>query len=79
MKVIKIKGYEFNELSNNAKTEVRHWLDLTFEPCEYEKEDGSMGYDYYSDMNNDDLQEHCEVNEYLFTEYGKPIHHLKNY
>jgi hypothetical protein len=28
-------------------------------------------------MTDEDLQDHCEANGYLFTVYGRPIHHLE--
>jgi len=78
MKIVKIKAYKFEELKDSAKYEVLTWLDNF--PLDYEDENGDMTYlDYFSDIYDQDpeyIAEHCEVNEYLFDEYGNTIHHL---
>jgi hypothetical protein len=46
---------------------------------EYEKENGSFGYSYYSELDKKDeyiIVEMCEMNNYLFNLHGEPIHHL---
>ena len=79
MKQIKVNAYEYNELSTDAKTKVIHWLDEL--PLDYETEDENGNikteYEYFSDMEEEDIHEHCEANEYLFTKYGDRIHHLE--
>jgi hypothetical protein len=78
MKTYKINTYQFEELNDKAKLNVIFWMSSNFEALDYEKEDGTIGYDYWEDMQEEDIQEHCEVNGYLFTEYGDPIHYLIN-
>lgn len=79
MKKIKINAYEYNELNSDAKREVVYWLDHN--PIDYENEDEQgntiIEYQYFSDMEDIDIIEHCEANEYLFNKYGEPIHHLE--
>ena len=78
MKTYKINTYQFEELNNKAKLNIICWMSTNFEPLDYEKEDGSIGYDYWEDMPEEYIQEHCEINGYLFTEYGDPIHYFIN-
>ena len=79
MKQIKVNAYEFNELNQKAKNEVIYWLDQ--DPLDYETEDDEgdiiKEYQYFSDMEDIDIIEHCEANEYLFNKYGECIHHLE--
>ena len=79
MKQIKVNAYEFNELNQKAKNEVIYWLDQ--DPIDYETEDDEgdiiKEYQYFSDMEDIDIIEHCEANEYLFNKYGECIHHLE--
>tara|TARA_A100001201_G_scaffold32785_5_gene35278 strand:+ start:1332 stop:1580 length:249 start_codon:yes stop_codon:yes gene_type:complete len=79
MKIIKVNAYEFNELNQKAKNEVVNWLDQ--HPLDYETEDEQGNiikeYQYFYDMEEIDIIEHCEMNEYLFNKYGEPIHHLE--
>ena len=38
-----------------------------------------MKLEYFSDIYHEDpeyVAEHCEANEYLFNEFGEPIHQL---
>lgn len=74
MRIRKIKTYQYKELDALAKIDVKIWLDEF--PLEYEKEDGTFGYDYFSDLEDDLVQEHCEMNGYVFTKKGKPVHNL---
>lgn len=77
MKNVTIEAFNFQDLNDDAKQKVINWLDLY--PVEYEKENGSFGYSYYSDLNKEDeyiIVEMCEMNNYLFNQYGEPIHHL---
>lgn len=79
MKQIKVNAYEYSELNTDAKREVVYWLDQF--PLDYETEDEQgntiIEYEYFSDMEDIDIIEHCEANEYLFDKFGKCIHHLE--
>jgi quinol monooxygenase YgiN len=77
MQNVIIEAFNFQDLEEDAKKEVIYWLD--YSPQEYEKEDGSFGYSYYADLDKEDeylIVEMCEMNNYLFNQYGEPIHHL---
>ena len=77
MKTYKINTYQFEELTDKAKQNVLYWIAKTFDPLEYEKEDGTFGYQYWDDIDHDEYaQDTCEANEYAFTYDGTPIHHL---
>mgnify|MGYP003322552511 CR=1 FL=1 len=80
MKQIKINAYEYKELSEDSKYEVKLWLDQI--PFDYEDEDKQGNIvkklDYPSDWSDEDIQEHCFMNGYLFNKYGKCVHHLQN-
>tara|TARA_R100001443_G_C3312797_1_gene168174 strand:+ start:158 stop:406 length:249 start_codon:yes stop_codon:yes gene_type:complete len=73
-----INVYQYKELDPKAKLKVIWWLDEY--PIEYdcEDKDGNIitKYQYFSDAKDYEIQEHCEVNEYLFTVEGNCIHHL---
>ena len=84
MKQIKVNAYEYSELNQKAKYEVVHWLDEF--PLDYETEDeqGNIIQELEKAATisenlslQDDIIEHCEMNEYLFDKYGKCIHHLE--
>jgi len=81
MKKIKINAYEFKELKDNSKYRALNWLDEY--PYDYETgdidENGKpiVKNDYVSEWDERDIQEHCEINQYLFDMYGNPIHHLE--
>lgn len=79
METIKINAYQFDELSEESKFNVKCWLDEF--PIEYEHELPSgelvMRYEYFTEQDDDLSSETCRINEYLFTKEGKPIHHLK--
>ena len=76
MKTYKINGYKFEELTDKAKQNVLYWIAETLDPLEHEKEDGTIGLDYWEDMPEEYIQDTCEANEYVFTYDGTPIHHL---
>jgi len=80
MKQIKINTYQYNDLEDEYKTNVKLWLDENPVECEEEDEQGNItyGYCYFSEMDDEDLQDHCETNKYLFNKCGEPIHHLIN-
>ena len=69
-----IEGFQYTELPTKAQRKVLEWLDE--DPMETEAHDGSMGYEYFSDITTDEVQEHCMINGYLFDRTGDPIHHL---
>ena len=73
-----INVYQYKELDPDAKCKVIWWLDEY--PPEYESEDENGNtiteYQYFADAEDYEVQEHCEVNGYLFTIYGDCIHHL---
>ena len=73
-----IEGFQYKELPTKAQRKVLEWLDD--HPFDYETEDDEGNtmtrYEYPSDWTTDEVQEHCEMNEYLFDRLGEPIHHL---
>jgi len=79
MKQIKVNAYEYSELNQVSKHEVIIWLDQN--PMDYETKDEHGNtireIEYFSDMDKEDIQEHCEINGYLFNKYGECVHHLE--
>ena len=75
MKTITVEAYDYAELNQEAKTSVKHWLDEA--PVEVENDRGEFEFRYFSDMTDIEIDEHCQANGYLFTESGRPIHHLE--
>jgi len=79
MEIIKIKAYQYNELNEKAKIEVKCWLNET--PLDYEDEDENgrliAKCEYLGDMRDIEIQEYCEDNGYLFSESGSCVHHLE--
>tara|TARA_Y100000401_G_scaffold12183_1_gene8329 strand:+ start:183 stop:449 length:267 start_codon:yes stop_codon:yes gene_type:complete len=73
-----INVYEYKDLKEDAKFKVIWWLDKY--PIEYDCEDENGNtitkYQYFADAEDYEVQEHCEVNGYLFTIEGDCIHHL---
>ena len=72
-----IYAYKYQDLDDDAKKEVIYWLDN--DPHEYEKEDGTFGYNYYCDLIKEEehiIIEFCEINNYLFNKQGQAIHQL---
>ena len=74
MRYLKVKAYQYHELKPNAKSEVIYWLDQ--DPLEFENDQGETLLEMFSDMTDEEIKEHCEMNGYLFDDKGKPIHHL---
>ena len=74
MKIVKIKAFNFLELNDEAKIRVIHWLDEL--PFEYEDEDGNIVTQHFYELDHNDIQEHCSINDYLFDVHGNAIHHL---
>lgn len=79
MKQIKINAYEYKELNEDSKYEVKLWLDEIPFDYEHKDEQGNIvtKLDYPSDWSDEDIQEHCLMNGYLFNKYGKCVHHLE--
>ncbi len=81
MKQIEINAYEFKELNQDAKYLVKLWLDempLEYDTGEIDKQGKPIfKNEYFSDWLEEDIQEHCEINGYLFSKYGKCVHHLQ--
>jgi len=75
MKTITIEAYDYNDLLESSKASVRVWLDQV--PIEVENDKGEFEFRYFSDMTDIEIDEHCQANGYLFTESGRPIHHLE--
>ena len=79
MKIIKVNAYEYQELNQDSKINVKIWLDDN--PFDYEDEDEKGNIikklDYPSDWDEIDIEEHCQANGYLFDKYGNRVHHLK--
>tara|TARA_R100000008_G_scaffold79315_1_gene60928 strand:- start:444 stop:689 length:246 start_codon:yes stop_codon:yes gene_type:complete len=79
MKTIKINAYNYQDLSDDSKINVKIWLDEM--PFDYEDEDEKGNIikklDYPSDWLDEDINEHCISNKYLFDKYGKCIHNLQ--
>lgn len=71
-----INAYTYDSLGDKARLNVIFWMSSNFEPLDYEKEDGTIGYDYWEDMPEEYIQEHCEINGFLFNKEGEPVHHL---
>lgn len=69
-----INIYTFDELSAEAKENVIYWLDQ--DPIEYETDEG-YAYQYYDELDEADIVEHCEMNGYEFLEDGT-IYYLTN-
>ena len=60
--------YKYNELSEDAKENVVYWLNKY--PIEYETDEGVFQYQYYDELDDEDVSEHCEMNGYEFLEDG---------
>ena len=71
---VTIKAYKYEDLDHQSQWEALVWLDEC--PLDYEDENGETKWEYFTDMETQDVIEHCEANEYLFNKFGEPIHHL---
>ena len=71
MKKITIDAYDYNDLNEAGKASVRIWLDEY--PIEVENDKGEFEFRYFADMTDADIDEHCQINDYVFTKYGTPI------
>ena len=74
IKTVKIKAYQYEDLCRDSQIEVMYWLDEC--PMEFENEKGSIYYEYFSELTDLEISDHCDANDYLFDQYGKAIHHL---
>jgi hypothetical protein len=80
MKTIKINAYEYNELNDKAKFQAKLWLDEI--PLDYDTgeidENGKpiIKNEYLGDWSDKEINEHCELNNYLFDKWGNCVHHL---
>jgi len=80
MKTIQVHAYEYNELNDKAKFQVKIWLNEV--PFDYDTgeidENGKpiIKYEYPGDWDDKEIYEHCELNNYLFDKYGNCVHHL---
>jgi hypothetical protein len=70
----KIRAYRFQELGEKAQHKAIQWLDEL--PLEYEDDDGNIQFQYFYELELEDIKDHCKLNNYLFDFYGNPIHHL---
>lgn len=71
---VRINAYMYENLDNEAQFKAQFWLDKW--PLDYKNESGETQFKYFSDMETQDIIEHCDSNGYLFDKYGNPIHHL---
>lgn len=71
-----IEGFQYIELSDKAKRKVEIWLDEVPMEYETENEEGNIvtEYEYLSELSELEIQDRCELNEYLFNRDGRPIH-----
>ena len=75
MREIIVQAFQYSELDDDAKHNVKCWLDEN--PHDFENENGELVTVYAIDMDEKDIIEHCNSNEYLFSIWGEPIHHLE--
>ena len=72
---VSINAYQYEDLtSHNAKRKVIEWLDNY--PMDYQDENGIKHYQYFSELKEEDIIDHCNMNNYQFDKYGNPIHQL---
>lgn len=71
---VTIKAYKYEDLDHQSQWDALVWLDEC--PLDYEDENGETKWEYFTEMETQDVIEHCEANEYLFNRFGEPIHHL---
>lgn len=75
MKLKSIMTFDYLELSEKAKMNVDYWLD-EFHVHDYENEDGTFSLDFPSDWSDDDINDFCQCNGFIFDKNGKPVHNL---
>jgi len=71
---VTIEAYKYEDLDHQSQWDALVWLDEC--PLDYEDENGETKWEYFTEMETQDVIEHCEANEYLFNKFGEPIHHL---
>lgn len=71
MKIVNIEAFSYLELTPKAKNRVIDWLDDP--PMEFKDDDGKVWYQYFIDMTDQEVSEHCEMNGYLFDKFGRII------
>lgn len=71
---VTIRAYKYEDLDEHCQFKVVGWLDEW--PIDYEDENGKTQWEYFTEMDKEDVAEHCEHNQYLFNKLGEPIHHL---
>jgi hypothetical protein len=77
MKEIIVQAYQYSELDDNAKHNVKDWLDEGLLDYELFNEDRKFIGKYFIDMDEKDIIEHCNSNNYLFSLWGEPIHQYR--
>ena len=79
MKEIIVQAYQYSELDDDAKHNVKCWLDKdefeSSDPLAYQNDPKT--WEYYNGMDEKDIIDRCNANEYLFSIWGEPIHHLE--
>jgi hypothetical protein len=73
-KMYSVTGFDFIELGDKAKNNVRRWLNE--DPIEYDDDDGIVQADFVGDWKDADIDEFCRDNQYVFDVTGKPIHNI---
>jgi hypothetical protein len=80
MKTIQVNAYEYNELNDEAKFKVKLWLNeipLDYDTGEIDENGKPIIKDEYpGDWSDEEINEHCELNNYLFDKWGNCVHHL---
>ena len=71
---VSINAYQYQDLSHEAKQKVISMLDN--DPLDYEDDYGVIHFRYFSECSDKDIEEHCNMNNYLFNKYGSPINNL---
>ena len=71
MKILKIHGYRFNELTKKAQQQVIY--DFYDMPFDSEDDNGNVVWDYFGDWSKDEQIQYCLENDYYFNEYGTQI------
>ena len=74
MKRYIVSGYDYSELDDHSKCRVKNWLDE--DPFDYQDDEGITFLDYPSDWKDEDINEHCKINEYIFDQKGRVIHFI---
>jgi len=61
--------YSYDELNDDGKLNVVYWLNEG-PLIEYETENGEFKYQYWDELDDEAIAEHCEINGYEFLEDG---------